>query len=100
MRDPARSGRQGWIRRSHSALIEKNTRRYGDTEKAFLNASAAKAAFVFRKEFSVPPCLRVAFDQGKPTNASRYQVTPAMPADIGIDRKSTRLNSSHSQISY
>src|SRR2546430_10759671 len=45
----------------------------------------------------------LADDRFSPTffrNATAYGVSPRMRFDLVLDRKSTRLNSSHSQISY
>src|SRR6266478_1391043 len=51
---------------------------------------------------STPP-TRLAAGQGKPSKTSSAVSTPLYPSlamDLTTDRKSTRLNSSHSQISY
>src|SRR2546430_13052330 len=64
----------------------------------FFNDTATTEIYTLSLHDALPICCRRRISRC--TRAARSCAGGAMPAAISTDRKSTRLNSSHSQISY
>src|SRR5690606_41376053 len=98
---PSASPLLSYSHASHPPLPSFPTRRSSDLKQAFLDHhSPAAQVFLSRLENEVHPTSEIRVGGEFASRSQQHSGVSVMSARMHLDRKSTRLNSSHVKISY